>query len=177
MTFDEFYTSCRSNGLTPYFILDYGNSLYGGNGFNTGWTTQALQQGYANFAAAAVAHFKAMGGGVIWQIYQEPNLSQYFDGTATDYMNLVKARRAVDARGRSDRYDSRSLDLGERGQQPNVRGDVPLAGLDQHCRQLSRRRGRRTRLSQLTATVPPPTWRPPRIPIRPRCRIISRFAI
>ena len=91
MTFDDYYTLCKSNGLTPYFILDYGNSLYGGNGFNTGWNSSTLQQGYANFAAAAVAHFKALGGGVIWQIYQEPNLAQYFDGTATDYMSLVKA--------------------------------------------------------------------------------------
>ena len=90
MTLDDYYTLCKSNGLTPYFILDYGNSLYGGNGFNTGVDTQQLRDGYTNFAAAAVAHFKAMGGGAIWQIWQEPNLSQYFNGTATDYMNLVR---------------------------------------------------------------------------------------
>ena len=133
MTFDDFYTLCRSNGLTPYFILDYGNSLYGGNGFNTGWTTQALQQGYANYAAAAVAHFKAMGGGVIWQIYQEPNLSQYFDGTATDYMNLVK--EAVPLMRPADPTATilGPSTSGSCGRQPNVPQHVPPAGLDQHA--------------------------------------------
>ena len=75
--FDAFYSGFHSRGITPLFILDYGNSLYGGNGFNTGLTHRNSGTAMPNYAAAAAAHFKAMGGGVIWQMCQEPNLTQY----------------------------------------------------------------------------------------------------
>ena len=83
--FDAFYSGFHSRGITPLFILDYGNDLYG-----TDVSTETFRQGYAAYAAAAAAHFKALGGGVIWETSPEPDLTQYWSGSATDYMNMVK---------------------------------------------------------------------------------------
>ena len=87
---DQLYYDAEPRGIRPMFILDYGNSLYG-----TDYTSTAWQQGFANFAAAAAAHYK--GSNVIWEIWNEPNSGSM---DATTYTNLVKlaapAMRAAD---------------------------------------------------------------------------------
>ncbi len=51
------------------FILDYGNDLYGGGNAHH---FDAGRAAFARFAAAAARHYR--GKGIIWEIWNEPNL-------------------------------------------------------------------------------------------------------
>ena len=70
---DALTNACAARGIRTLYQLDYNNSLYGIVG-SAEWN-----QGYANYAAAAVAHFK--GKGVIWEMYNEPNTRFWPGGT------------------------------------------------------------------------------------------------
>ena len=122
--FDAFYSGFHSRGITPLFILDYGNGLYG-----TDVTTETFRQGYAAYAAAAAAHFKAMGGGVIWETSPEPDLAQYWSGSATDYMNMVKEAVPAIRQADSSRHDYRSLDVNHLRRRSHFPDHVLPAGL------------------------------------------------
>ena len=63
------------------YILDYGNSLYGGTNF----ASAAWRQDFTNFAAAAAARYK--GDGVVWELWNEPNGTG--GPTADQYMALA----------------------------------------------------------------------------------------
>jgi len=57
-------------GVRPMFILDYGNRLYD---HGKAPRSDSARAAFARFAAAAARHFR--GQGVIWEIWNEPNIS------------------------------------------------------------------------------------------------------
>jgi hypothetical protein len=86
-------------GARAIFILDYGNRLY-----DRGQAprSKAARAAFTRFAAAAARHFQ--GRGVIWEIWNEPNIEQFWKPTvdAEAYGQLAletaKAVRAADPR-------------------------------------------------------------------------------
>jgi hypothetical protein len=89
--YDDLVEAAEANGLTVLLILDYGNSLYG--------PAQAVlsDAGRSAFAAFATAAAQRYGGrGHRWEIWNEPNLPQFWsgDGEGPDpaqYARLVDA--------------------------------------------------------------------------------------
>jgi prepilin-type N-terminal cleavage/methylation domain-containing protein len=72
--YDQLSRDCAARGLRVHYILDGGdNGFYGNDPANVAW-----RQGYANFAAAAVAHFK--GSNNIYELWQEPDQDLYWPG-------------------------------------------------------------------------------------------------
>ncbi|MDH7601001.1 MAG: cellulase family glycosylhydrolase [Armatimonadota bacterium] len=91
--YDELVDSLAARGIRPLFILDYGNPLY-----DRGLAprTEEARKAFANFAAAAARHFR--GRGVIWEIWNEPNLAQFWrpDPNPEHYVKLAElVSRAV----------------------------------------------------------------------------------
>lgn len=101
--FDELVDTCEALGLRILFILDYGNPLYG--------ETRAVvdEEGRRAFAAFAAAAASRYGGrGHSWEIWNEPNLEQFWssaDGGPDPelYAELIRttapALRAADPDG------------------------------------------------------------------------------
>ncbi len=71
--YDRLQAQLKHAGIRPMFILDYGNRLYDGG--RSPHTAQA-RAAFARFAAAAAAHFR--GQGVVWEIWNEPNIVQFW---------------------------------------------------------------------------------------------------
>jgi len=67
----DFIASAKANGLTPIVIIGDGNTAYTG-GLDKPPTTPEQIQAFALFAATAAAHY---GDGVIWEIWNEPDLA------------------------------------------------------------------------------------------------------
>src|SRR5579862_8141045 len=93
--YDQIMQQLSSNGLRPVMVLDYSNTLYSSTGAPN---TPASVTGFANYAAAAVAHYKHQG--VIWEIYNEPCQACFWpnpnpDDYYTLVSNVVPAMRAV----------------------------------------------------------------------------------
>ncbi|MDF2440978.1 MAG: polysaccharide biosynthesis protein PslG [Abditibacteriota bacterium] len=102
--FDRLLKSLDEHKIRPLLILDYGNRLYnpgGGSGHpdTDAAHTPAFRRGYANWAAAAAKHFA--GRGVVWEIWNEPNISGFWKPrpNVADYaamaLEACKAIRAV----------------------------------------------------------------------------------
>ena len=87
--YDNIINGFAQRGIRVLFIVDFNNPLYAAT-WNTGISTDAQRSGFANFAQAAVSRYK--GQGVIWEIWNEPNLSDYWKPapSASDYMALIK---------------------------------------------------------------------------------------
>ncbi|HKP46114.1 MAG TPA: cellulase family glycosylhydrolase [Pyrinomonadaceae bacterium] len=81
--YDRLINALSEQHLRALFILDYTNRLYDGD--HAPHTTEG-RRGFANWAAAAVKHFR--GRGVIWEIYNEPNTP--FWTPAPNVSNYVK---------------------------------------------------------------------------------------
>eukprot|EP01084_Bolivina_argentea_P276111 471037_1 len=62
--------SATPTKIRPYLILDYGNQLYDGGNAPTSPTAV---QAFVNWVVAALNHFK--GKHIIWELWNEPNLS------------------------------------------------------------------------------------------------------
>jgi hypothetical protein len=79
-------------GARAYFILDYGNGLYDG-GLSP--NTPAGRAAFAAFAKAAAGRYK--GRGVVWEVWNEPNIDFWKPKpNVDDYTNLaVEAVKAV----------------------------------------------------------------------------------
>jgi polysaccharide biosynthesis protein PslG len=91
--YERLMSHLKQVGARPIFILDYGNRLY-----DQGESphTDAARAAFARYAAAAARHFK--GQGVIWEIWNEPNISQFWkpEPDASAYARLaVETARAV----------------------------------------------------------------------------------
>ncbi len=67
--YDNLVTVLESHKISPYFIFDYANKLYD-NGMAP--YTEEGRQAFARWASAAVEHFQ--GQGIIWEMYNEPNI-------------------------------------------------------------------------------------------------------
>ncbi|HEX2950587.1 MAG TPA: cellulase family glycosylhydrolase [Armatimonadota bacterium] len=95
--YDQLVSGLAARGIRPYFILDYSNTLYE---TDRSVRTAAGRQAFANFAAAAVSHFSTSN--VIWEIWNEPNISGFWSPapSASEYMALVQA--AVPAMRQAD---------------------------------------------------------------------------
>jgi len=66
---DVLLTNLQRNNMRPIYILDYSNPLYDG-GLSP--HTDAGRTAFANWAKAAALHFQ--GKGVVWEMYNEPNI-------------------------------------------------------------------------------------------------------
>lgn len=110
--YDALTANLERRGLRPYYILDYSNPLYEKEVFSTNPVTRQVAgpvpespqhpesiAAYARWAAAAAKHFR--GRGVIWEIWNEPNIS-FWKPTpdVAQYTTLAlaaaKAMRAAD---------------------------------------------------------------------------------
>ena len=84
------------------FILDYGNPLYDDN---LSPHTEAGRTAFAKWAAASVEHFK--GRGVLWEMYNEPNIDQFWHPKANvdDYVKLaLETGKAIRAAAPEEKY-------------------------------------------------------------------------
>ncbi|MEI8388335.1 MAG: hypothetical protein WCG23_00480 [bacterium] len=88
---DQLVNDLTSRGIRPYFILDYNNPNYLAQSELVGICTPAQVQGFTNFAAAAAARYK--GKGIIWEIWNEPNLDTFWNpsNSVDQYMTLLKS--------------------------------------------------------------------------------------
>ena len=92
---DRFLDSFEPLGIRVLFILDYGNENYDG-GFPP--STEAGRAAFASFAGAASRHFR---GRAAWEIWNEPNLPEYWAGSPdpSAYVALARAAAAEIRRG------------------------------------------------------------------------------
>jgi hypothetical protein len=95
--YDHLMNNLVKVGARPIFILDYGHYHYDRGAAPH---SEAARAAFSRFAAAAAQHFR--GQGVLWEIWNEPNLSQFWkpNPDAQNYAQLaiatVRAMRAVD---------------------------------------------------------------------------------
>ena len=87
-SYDRLIGALQEHHLRAMFILDYSNKLYESA---SSVRTAAGRQRFAQWAAAAVAHFK--GRGIVWEIWNEPNGSGFWKPkpNAADYAALALA--------------------------------------------------------------------------------------
>ena len=98
--YDPIIQDAEDNGLFVLGCLFGGNLLYEDDGLG-GIQTEEGRQGFANFAAALVEHFK--GRDIIWEIWNEPNVRTFWnkegmhntDEFAEEYTALVKVTTAA----------------------------------------------------------------------------------
>lgn len=84
--YDRLLSSLQSYKIRALFILDYGNNLYE-NGSPP--RSDEARQAFANWAVAAAKHFA--GRGVMWETYNEPNNSTFWQpkASANEYAALA----------------------------------------------------------------------------------------
>jgi hypothetical protein len=90
--YDQVYNYMTANGIKPVFILCYNNALYSGtSNTQVGVSTQANRDAFTRFAAAAAARYK--GKGIIWEVWNEPDIAQFWgpSPSATNYAALAVA--------------------------------------------------------------------------------------
>lgn len=90
--YDRLFGRLKAAHIRPLFVLDYGNDLYQ----HGAPRTDKAQEAYANWAAAAITHFK--GEEIVWEIWNEPNVNQFFKPVVDPgaYTSLaVKAAKAM----------------------------------------------------------------------------------
>ena len=93
--FDRLMAHLKPAGVRPMFIFDYGNRLYD-NGQSP--RSVAARAAFARYAAAAASHFRRQG--VVWEIWNEPNIQQFWkpEPDAQAYARLaIETARAVRA--------------------------------------------------------------------------------
>lgn len=93
---DQLVNDAAPRGVRILFILDYGNSLYGTNPASATW-----RQGFANYAAAAAAHYA--GRDVIFELWNEPeNFPLVQPGMSNPYTYMQLANQVVPAMRAAD---------------------------------------------------------------------------
>ena len=91
--YDALTKSMAARGIRIVYILDYGNPLYD-NGYPP--TSPEGQAAYARFAAAAARRFR--DAGVVWELWNEPNIDHFWPpkANASQYGQLaLKATAAI----------------------------------------------------------------------------------
>jgi len=100
--YDRLAAALEKNQLRAVFILDYGNPLYAEpndrHPFTSRVGTAEFREAYAKWAAAAVSQFK--GKRYLWELWNEPNIAQFWKPkpNATDYMQKPRAKRCTKSR-------------------------------------------------------------------------------
>jgi hypothetical protein len=95
--YDALVESMGRRGIRIVFILDYSNRLYD-EGLSP--HTDKARAAFANWAGAAAKHYA--GKGILWEIWNEPNIKQFWkpQPNAEDYAKLALA--TIDAVKRAD---------------------------------------------------------------------------
>ena len=88
--FDTVYNAFASQGIRVMFILDYANPNYD-NGVSVNDATG--RAAYAKFAAAAAVHYNSLGGGVVFEIYNEPE--NFWTLTSAQYQDSYSDQQAL----------------------------------------------------------------------------------
>jgi hypothetical protein len=86
--YDRLMQSLDEYGLRALFILDYGNPLYTAD---KAVRTEEGRRAFAQWAAAAAKHFANRG--VVWEIFNEPNVRMFWppQPNAAEYIALALA--------------------------------------------------------------------------------------
>ena len=84
--YDRLLAAMEKSGVRPYWILDYGNDLYG-----EGSPRKVEQRdAFCRWVAAAMARFR--GHGVVWEMWNEPNIAFWKPKPSVDeYVLLAQA--------------------------------------------------------------------------------------
>ncbi len=84
--YDGLMKELEANGIRAVFILDYVNPLYDES--KSPYSDDG-RKAFAKWAAEAVKHFKNRG--IVWEMYNEPNISRFWRPTANvdDYVKLA----------------------------------------------------------------------------------------
>jgi len=85
--YDSLTAGCMKRGIRILYILDYSNTLYESD---ISVRTEVGRRAYADFAAAAAKRFA--GRGILWEIWNEPNIKQFWrpEPNVADYCKLVE---------------------------------------------------------------------------------------
>ncbi len=95
--YDVLVKDMAQRDIRIIFILDYGNDLYGGG------NAHHLEEGrpaFARFAAAAAKHYR--GQGILWEIWNEPNLEKFWHAPPDPLNYADLAFKVVEAIRRED---------------------------------------------------------------------------
>ena len=86
--YERLLKALEPHGIRALFILDYGNRHYDGG---EAPRSEEARQAMARWAAAAVRQFR--GRGILWEMWNEPNLAQFWKPRpdAGDYVKLAQA--------------------------------------------------------------------------------------
>lgn len=89
--YDQLINGLTSRGIRAYLILDYNNYNYLAAHELDAADIPVQIDGFKRFASAAVARYK--GKGIIWEIWNEPNLDNFWRpvNNPNDYMRLLKS--------------------------------------------------------------------------------------
>ena len=97
--YDALLAGLEKNGLRGYFILDYGHPRYAEAGDKHPFTrragTQEFRDAFAKWAVAAIGHFK--GRGIVWELWNEPNIAGFWKPKpdVQQYIALAKTAAAA----------------------------------------------------------------------------------
>jgi len=86
--YDALTKGCTERGIHILYILDYSNTLYESD---RSVRTDAGRKAFAAFAGAAAKRYA--GKGILWEIWNEPNLRHFWSPqpSAEDYCKLLEA--------------------------------------------------------------------------------------
>ncbi len=85
--YDALTQGCMKRGIRILYILDYSNKLYESD---RSVRTEEGRRAFAAFARAAATRYK--GKGILWEIWNEPNIKQFWtpQPSVDDYCKLVE---------------------------------------------------------------------------------------
>jgi hypothetical protein len=86
--YEQLLDALEPHGIRALFILDYSNQLYESN---RSVSTPEGRAAYARWAAAAARHFQ--GRGILWEIWNEPNIAGFWkpEPNPNDYTAMALA--------------------------------------------------------------------------------------
>lgn len=94
--YDKLVGRLKAAHIRPLFVLDYGNPVYEPGAPKSDKATDA----FASWAAAAVAHYK--GEEIVWEIWNEPNVDQFWRPKANPAAYTALAVKTAKAMRQAD---------------------------------------------------------------------------
>lgn len=88
--YDKLVDDLVKSGIRPYLILDYSNTLYEKN---NSIVSEKGKEAFVNYVKQATSRYK--NHNIIWEIWNEPNVTWKSQTSYEDYANLVKAVSTV----------------------------------------------------------------------------------